>query len=126
MSTFGRNIYNDKITLKEADEYQSCLFVEIINFKSKINMKNLEKFLQKNILKNLYALFDGRERVLNVFERKIFLTQLRETRSLTIQVFKILSYKQMFQRISTVLAQIKADNTSENLLNEIRQIIYFL
>ena len=32
----------------------------------------------------------------------------------------------MFQRISTVLAQIKADNTSENLLNEIRQIIYFL
>ena len=74
ISTFGRNIYNDKITLKEADEYQSCLFVEIINFKSKINMKNLEKFLQKNILKNLYALFDGRERVLNVFERKIFLT----------------------------------------------------
>ena len=74
MSTFGRNIYNDKITLKEADEYQSCLFVQIINFKSKINMKNLEKFLQRDILKHLYALFDGREQVLNAFERKIFQT----------------------------------------------------
>ena len=74
MSTFGRNIYNDKITLKEADEYQSCLFVQIINFKSKINMKNLEKFLQRDILKHLDALFDGREQVLNAFERKIFQT----------------------------------------------------
>ena len=33
--------------------------------------------------------------------------------------------KQMLQRLPTVLAQ-KADNTSENLLNETRQIIYSL
>ena len=30
----------------------------------------------------------------------------------------------MLQRIPIALAQIKAGNTSENLLNEIRQIIY--
>ena len=32
----------------------------------------------------------------------------------------------MLQRLPTGLAQAKADNTSENLLNEIRQIIYSL
>ena len=37
---------------------------------------------------------------------------------------KILSPKQMHQRLSISLAQIKASNTSENILNEIRQIIY--
>ena len=41
------------------------------------------------------------------------------------EVLKILIPKQMLQRLPIVLAQ-KADNTSENLLNETRQIIYSL
>ena len=32
----------------------------------------------------------------------------------------------MLQRLPIALAQVKSVNTSENLLNEIRQIIYFL
>ena len=40
--------------------------------------------------------------------------------------FKILTPKQMLQRLPIALAQIKAGNNSENLLNEIRQIIYSL
>ena len=32
----------------------------------------------------------------------------------------------MSQRLAIALAQVKADNTSENLLNEIRQMIYSL
>ena len=32
----------------------------------------------------------------------------------------------MLQRLPTALAQVKADNTSKSLLNEIRQIIYSL
>ena len=32
----------------------------------------------------------------------------------------------MIQRLPVALAQVKAGNTSENLLNEIRQIIYSL
>ena len=32
----------------------------------------------------------------------------------------------MIQRLPIVLAQVKVGNTSENLLNEIRQIIYSL
>ena len=39
---------------------------------------------------------------------------------------KILSPKQMLQKLPIALAQVKAGNTSENLLNEIRQIISFL
>ena len=39
--------------------------------------------------------------------------------------FKILTPKQMLQRLPMALAQVKAGYTSENVLNEIRQIIYF-
>ena len=35
---------------------------------------------------------------------------------------KILTPKQMLQRLPITLAKVKAGNTSENLLNEIRQI----
>ena len=39
---------------------------------------------------------------------------------------KVVSPKQMFQRFPIALAQIKAGNNSESLLNEIRQIVYSL
>ena len=32
----------------------------------------------------------------------------------------------MFQRLSVAIAQVKASNNSESLLNEIRQIVYSL
>ena len=39
---------------------------------------------------------------------------------------KILNPKQMLQRLPIALVQVKAGNNSENLLNEIRQIVYSL
>ena len=39
---------------------------------------------------------------------------------------KILTPKQMLQRLPIALTQLKADNNSENFLNEIRQTIYSL
>ena len=39
---------------------------------------------------------------------------------------KILIPKQMLQRLPIALAQVEAGDNSESLLNEIRQIIYFL
>ena len=39
---------------------------------------------------------------------------------------KILTPKQMLQRLPIALAQIKAGNNSESLLNGIRQIVYSL
>ena len=39
---------------------------------------------------------------------------------------KILSPKDMLQRLPIALARVRARNTSENLLNEILQTIYYL
>ena len=39
---------------------------------------------------------------------------------------KILTSNQMFKRLPIALAQIKAAHNSESLLNEIRQIVYYL
>ena len=39
---------------------------------------------------------------------------------------KILTPKQILQRLPIALAQVKVGNTSKNLINEIRQIIYSL
>ena len=43
IKTFGRNIYEGNITLEEADEYQTSLFVEIINFREKTKARSPEK-----------------------------------------------------------------------------------
>ena len=40
--------------------------------------------------------------------------------------FKILTPKQMLQRVPIAPAQVKAGNNSESLLNEIREIVYSL
>ena len=39
---------------------------------------------------------------------------------------KVLTPKQMLQKLPIALAQVKAGNNSESLLNEIRQIVYSL
>ena len=39
---------------------------------------------------------------------------------------KILTFKQMLQRLPIALAQIKTGNNSRSLLNEIRQTVYSL
>ena len=43
ISTFGRDIYNSKITTEEPDEDQRDLLVEILNFKKKAKSDTLEK-----------------------------------------------------------------------------------
>ena len=42
------------------------------------------------------------------------------------KLLKILTPKQMLQRLPIALVQVKAGNNSENLVNEIRQIVYSL
>ena len=41
------------------------------------------------------------------------------------KTLKILTPKQLLQRLLIAVAQVKASNYSENSLNEIRQIVYF-
>ena len=49
--TFGRDIYNGEITLKEADEYQSSLLNEIKNFSDKTKPRGKKK---KNKKKKMF------------------------------------------------------------------------
>ena len=42
------------------------------------------------------------------------------------EMLKILTPNQMLKRLPIALAQVKAGNNSESLLNEIRQIVYSL
>ena len=102
-----------------------------MSFRKQVKPKNPEKKQQKeDVLKNLYHLFEGRERVPNSFDRKIFPIKIDSTgfsdRVLDHSNLKILTPKQILQRLPIAPAQVKAGNRSENLLHQIRQIIYFL
>ena len=76
----------------------------------------------------MHNFFEAREIVLNGFKNKIFLTKSTGTGILNTDnsKLKMLMPKQMLQRLRIALAQVKVGNNSENLLNEMRQIIYSL
>ena len=67
---------------------------------------------------NAYALYEGRELTLIAFKSVIFPIKTTQCEGL-----KISTPKPMPQKLPMTLAQVKAGNTSENLLNKIRQII---
>ena len=64
--------------------------------------------MQSHTINNVRNLYDSRQKVVNLLNDNA----------------KQLSPKQMLQVLPIALAQIKAGNNSESLLNEIRQIVY--
>ena len=76
----------------------------------------------------MHKLFSVREIVLNGFKSKIFSIKSNGSGLLNTDrsKIKILTPKQMLQRLPIALAPAKAGNNSESLLNEIRQIVYSL
>ena len=100
-----------------------------MNFKKNMKPRSPEKKQEKEIiLQKLYNIFGGREKILYAFESKIFLTKSKGAGILNLDHsrLKVLTPKQMLQRLPIALAQVKAGNNSESLLNEIRQIVYSL
>ena len=93
---------------------QSNLFKNLVNLAESKDKK-------RNTFESVNALYESRELILNAFKSEI--SPIKETQG---KRLKILTPKQKFQRLPITLAQVKADNTSENLLHEIRQIIYSL
>ena len=77
-------------------------------------------------ISNINNLYNSREKVVQMFNdyAKTMSKNIYESKQGT--ALKILSHKQMLQRLPVALAQIKAGNNSERLLNEIRQIVYSL
>ena len=86
------------VKLKEADEDQSKLVDKIEIFNKKTRPQNDIKKQEKEIvLENLYKFYDAREKVLNGFNSKIFLTKSKGSGILNIDnsKLKILTPKQM-------------------------------
>ena len=77
-------------------------------------------------MKNVRNLYDSRQKVIDFFNEfaKIRSQAIYEIKQGT--GLKILTPKHMLQRLPIARAQVKADNNSESLLNEIRQIVYSL
>ena len=75
-------------------------------------------------LENTNMFFNGRNEAINIIEglgSMILETKRKATKETGLE---LLTFKQMLQRLPIVLAQVKAGNNSESLLNEIRQIVY--
>ena len=85
---------------------------------------------QKGVINNITRFYNSREETINFFRDygKMILdaaykSNQNETKG---KGLKILTPKQMLQRLPIALAQVKAGNNSESLSNEIRQIVYSL
>ena len=122
--TFGNEIRNNVISLDTANIEQVNLLSHTYDFTKKIKPRRpAQKELRAEVLDSVTSLVEGREMVINAFKSGIFqvLKQPQEREGL-----KILTPNQMLKRLPIALAQVKAGNNSESLLNEIRQIVYSL
>ena len=100
-----------------------------MNSRKYTKLKSQEKKQENEIvLENLYNFWESIEKFFDTFERKIFSAKSKGADILNPDHFtlKILTPKQMLQRLPIALEQVKVDNNSKILLNEIRQIVYFL
>ena len=118
------DIKNGEISLKEAKSRQkNCLYY--LNIIRKGNKNSV----QKTTLSNIENHFNARESAIKfiedygsmILEAKKLVKEDQEREGL-----KILTPNQMLKRLPIALAQVKAGNSSESLLNEIRQIVYSL
>ena len=118
--SFGDDIYNSKITINKADQEESDLVEYILNVNNKTRPKSKDD-KKKQLSNSAQNLYYGRELVINALKSELF--PLKSTARTGL---KVLTPKQMLQRLPIALAQVKAGNNSESLLNEIRQIVYSL
>ena len=122
--TFGNEIRNNVTSMITANTEQASLLSYIEDFIKKAKPRDPElKKLKEDVLTSVLSLLKGRELVYKAFQSGIF-QKLQESQEG--EGLKILISNQMLKRLLIALAQIKAGNNSETLLNEIRQIVYSL
>ena len=129
--TFGNEIRNNVISLDTANIEQANLLSYVYDFTKKTRRRNLaQKKLRAEVVDSVTSLVEGREMVINAFKSGIFQVSKEPQESQegteTNKMLKILTPNQMLKRLPIALAQVKAGNNSESLLNEIRQIVYSL
>ena len=120
-------IKDGEISLKEARDRQRN-YLQYLN----IIRKGHKNSVQKRTLSNIENHFNAREKAIKFIED--YGSKVLEARRLAKEqegkganeMLKILTPNQMLKRLPIALAQVKAGNNSESLLNEIRQIVYSL
>ena len=76
-------------------------------------------------MKNIKTLYEQQEKVIKLFNNYSEIVS-EATYKTKYGGLKMSTPKKMLQRILTAVSQVKAGNTSEKLLNQIRHIIYSL
>ena len=115
-------IKNSQIKFSDAKNKQNNFLKKLDEVK--MGNKTIE---QREAISNLEKFYKSREEVFNFFRDYIEMlsdanydARKNETEG---NRLKILTSKEMFQRLPIALAQVKTGNNSENLLNEIIQIV---
>ena len=121
--TFGNEIRNNVISLDTANMEQANLLSYINDFMKTKPRDPEKRKLRADVLNSVTGFVNGREMVLTAFKSGIFQVSKESQEGKGI---KILTPNQMLKRLPIALAQVKAANNSESLLNEIRQIVYSL
>ena len=104
--SFGESIYTGKINIDEADIDHSNLFKKLVESNDKSRPRTAEgKGKKRGTSESAYALYEGRELILNAFRSGTF--PVRETQGKRLER---LTAKQMLQRSPTALAQVKSFN----------------
>ena len=116
-------IKDGEISLEKARDRQKN-YLQYLN----IIRKGYKNSVQKKPLSNIENHFNARENAIKFIEN--YGLRVLEARRLAKEQegtgLKILTPNQQLKRLPIALAQVKAGNNSESLLNEIRQIVYSL
>ena len=124
---FGNEIRNNVISLDTAYIEQANLLSHVKDFMKTKPQDPEKRKLRAEVLDSVTSLVKGREVVLKAFQSGIFQVSKESQKGEgTNEMLKILTPNQMLKRLPIALAQVKAGNNSESLLNEIRQIVYSL
>ena len=122
LRSFGENTYSSKINIDEAEIDQAIYYKIQQNLILNLDQEQQKlKIKKQNTYGSAYALYKDQKSILNAFKSGMFPIKKRQGKEL-----KKSTSKEMLQTLPTALVQIKTGNTCENLLNEIREIIYSL
>ena len=117
-------IQNGEIKLAEAKNNQIIFKSHFGEIKKGNNKKRSKE--QKDALYNIEMLYKAGNEAINLFDDYSSMMSQAKNKATKQTELKILTPKQLLQRLSIALSQVKVGNNSENLSNEIRQIVYSL
>ena len=118
-------IRNGEINLADAKNNQNNFKIHLGEIKKGAKISKEEK----STIYNIELLYKARKEAIKFFDDySLMVSEAKDKakNNTSGKGLKMLTPKQILQRLPIALPQVKAGNNSENLLNEIRQIIYSL